>query len=51
MEAFEPLSGDGSQQENELETVEEGSLEPFLNKYDQTSVRHELIIVFQTFQI
>ncbi|KAJ5357836.1 hypothetical protein N7541_004994 [Penicillium brevicompactum] len=42
-----------SQQVNELEPLEEGPLDPILNKYDQTSMRqvNDLIMGFQTFQI
>lgn len=43
----------GTSQEDGLETMEDGPLDPFLKKYDQTSMRqvNELITGFQTFQI
>jgi hypothetical protein len=42
-----------SQQEKDLEPLEEGPLDPFLNKYEQTSMRqaNSLIMGFQKFQI
>ncbi|KOS47469.1 hypothetical protein ACN38_g1623 [Penicillium nordicum] len=42
-----------SKPENELEPLDEGLLDPILNRYDQTSMRqiNDLIMGFQTFQI
>ncbi|OQE18909.1 hypothetical protein PENFLA_c020G01697 [Penicillium flavigenum] len=42
-----------SKTENELEPLDEGPLDPILNRYDQTSMRqvNDLIMGFQTFQI
>ncbi|KAJ5154309.1 uncharacterized protein N7500_009748 [Penicillium coprophilum] len=42
-----------SKPENELEPLDEGPLDPILNRYDQTSMRqiNDLIMGFQTFQI
>ena len=42
-----------SKAENELEPLDEGPLDPILNRYDQTSMRqvNDLIMGFQTFQI
>ncbi|KAK4869941.1 hypothetical protein LT330_005665 [Penicillium expansum] len=42
-----------SKPENELEPLDEGPLDPILNRYDQTSMRqiNDLIMDFQTFQI
>lgn len=43
----------GRMQDNDLPVLEEGPLDPILNKYDQTSMRqvNDLIMGFQTFQI
>lgn len=42
-----------SKPETELEPLDEGPLDPILNRYDQTSMRqiNDLIMGFQTFQI
>lgn len=42
-----------SKAEDELEPLDEGPLDPILNRYDQTSMRqvNDLIMGFQTFQI
>jgi hypothetical protein len=43
----------GRMQDNDVAVLEEGPLDPILNKYDQTSMRqvNDLIMGFQTFEI